>query len=219
MGKIVHFKECDSAEVALYPDEEWQCEPRYWRVAGVKASGRMVLLLDSDGAAMQSKKRAPRNRTITPIKKIIDEHDSVFDLTAGNLSVGNLSVERAYDARLSSAYAAGQFPDLQRRVQNVTAIISRSSIVAFCLVVAVSTSTNAEIANAIDKASGDSSFIIAQTEGMERREDRRDNRQDAREEGGLIGKDKRDAKQEGRQEGRQEEEKEKGASEEQKQGQ
>ena len=101
----------------------------------------------------------------------------------------------------------------------MTAIISRSSIVAFCLVVSVSTSTNAEIANAIDKASGDSSFIIAQTEGtegMERRDDRRDNRQDAREEGGLIGKDKRDAKQEGRQEGRQEEEKEKGASEEQK---
>ena len=95
----------------------------------------------------------------------------------------------------------------------MTAIISRSSIVAFCLVVSVSTSTNAEIANPIDKASGDSSFIIAQTEGMERREDRRDNRQDAREEGGLIGKDKRDAKQEGRQEGRQEEEKEKGASE------
>ena len=101
----------------------------------------------------------------------------------------------------------------------MTAIISRSSIVAFCLVVSVSTLTNAEIANAIDKASGDSSFIIAQTEGtegtegMERREDRRDNRQDAREEGGLIGKDKRDAKQEGRQEGRQEEEKEKGASE------
>ena len=91
----------------------------------------------------------------------------------------------------------------------MTAIISRSSIVAFCLVVSVSTSTNAEIANARDKASGDSSFIIAQTEGMERRDDRRDNRQDAREEGGLIGKDKRDAKQEGRQE----EEKEKGASE------
>ena len=95
----------------------------------------------------------------------------------------------------------------------MTAIISRSSIVAFCLVVSVSTWTNAGIANAIDKALGDSSFNIAQTEGMERREDRRDNRQDAREEGGLIGKDKRDAKQEGRQEGRQEEEKEKGASE------
>ena len=124
-----------------------------------------------------------------------------FGRTSVILTAGNLSVERAYDARLSSAYAAGQFPDLQRRVQNVTAIISRSSIVAFCLVVSVSTSTNAEIANAIDKASGDSSFIIAQTEGMERREDRRDNRQDAREEGGLIGKDKRDAKQEGRQEG------------------
>ena len=68
----------------------------------------------------------------------------------------------------------------------MTAIISRSSIVAFGLVVSVSTSTNAEIADAIDKASGDSSFIIAQTEGMERREDRQDNRQDAREEGGSL---------------------------------
>ena len=101
----------------------------------------------------------------------------------------------------------------------MTAIISRSSIVAFCLVVSVSTSTNAEIANPIDKASGDSSFIIAQTEGMERREDRRDNRQDAREEGGLIGKDKRDAKQEGRQEGRQERGKRKKGASEQTQGQ
>lgn len=54
-------------------------------------------------------------------------------------------------------------------------------------------------------------LILAETEGMERREERRDdrqgdrqdrqdNRRDCRDEGGVVGKDKRDCKQEGRQE-------------------
>jgi hypothetical protein len=59
----------------------------------------------------------------------------------------------------------------------------------------------------------DASIIVAQTEGMERRQDRRedrrddrqdrrDDRQDCRQEEGLVGKDKRDCKQEERQERR-----------------
>ena len=82
---------------------------------------------------------------------------------------------------------------------NVTAaFISRSSIVAFCLVVGVSVSTSVETVKVMDVASSDGSFIIAQTQGMERRGERRDTRQDCRQEGGLVGKDKRDCKQEGR---------------------
>ena len=89
----------------------------------------------------------------------------------------------------------------------MTALISRLSIIAFCLVVSASTSTNAETASAIDKASGDSSFIasddgsfvIAQTSGMERRQGRRANRQECRHKEGVVGKDKRNCKQEGRQ--------------------
>ena len=78
------------------------------------------------------------------------------------------------------------------------AFISRSSIVAFCLVVGVSVSTSVETVKVMDVASSDGSFIIAQTQGMERRGERRDTRQDCRQEGGLVGKDKRDCKQEGR---------------------
>jgi hypothetical protein len=97
--------------------------------------------------------------------------------------------------------------DIPRKDQDVTALISRLSIIAFCLVVSASTSTNAETASAIDKASGDSSFIalgdssfiIAQTSGMERRQGRRANRQECRHKEGIVGKDKRECKQEGRQ--------------------
>ena len=72
--------------------------------------------------------------------------------------------------------------------------ISKSSIIAFCLVVGVSISTSAETVKVLNQASTDGSFIIAQTQGMERRGER----QDCRQEGGLVGKDKRDCKQEGR---------------------
>lgn len=50
-----------------------------------------------------------------------------------------------------------------------------------------------------DKASTDGSFIIAQTNGMNRRQDRRDTRQDCRQQEGAVGADKRNCKQEGRQ--------------------
>jgi hypothetical protein len=75
-----------------------------------------------------------------------------------------------------------------------TPFIPRSSIVAFCLIIGVSISTSVTTVKVMDQASTDGSFIIAQTNGQ----DRRANRQDCRQEGGLVGKDKRDCKQEGR---------------------
>src|SRR3954464_12413911 len=78
-----------------------------------------------------------------------------------------------------------------RRDQIVTvAFIPTSSIIAFCLVTGVSISTNAET-KMNDRASSDSSYIIAQTNGQ----DRRDTRQDCRQAEGAVGKDKRDCKQ------------------------
>jgi SepF-like predicted cell division protein (DUF552 family) len=78
--------------------------------------------------------------------------------------------------------------------RHVTALISKSSFLAFCLVVAASVSTNSEIVQVVDQ-SKDGSFVVAQTSGMERRQGRRDARQDCRQAEGLIGKDKRDCKQ------------------------
>lgn len=58
--------------------------------------------------------------------------------------------------------------------------------------------TNATTVKAIDTVIHDGSFTLAQTNGMDRRQDRRDTRQDCRSEGGLVGADKRNCKQEGR---------------------
>ena len=71
------------------------------------------------------------------------------------------------------------------------AFIPTSSVIAFCLVVGVSISTNADTIKVMDQASADSSLIIAQTNGQ----DRRDTRQDCRQAEGAVGKDKRDCKQ------------------------
>ena len=71
------------------------------------------------------------------------------------------------------------------------AFISRASII-FGLVVGMPLSTNAD---AMDKASTDGSFTIAQTRGQ----DRRDDRQDCRQQEGVAGADKRNCKQQGRQ--------------------
>ena len=71
-------------------------------------------------------------------------------------------------------------------------------IVVFCLVALISATANAEPLRTREQASGASSFIFVQTNGMERRGERRDTRQDCRHKGGLAGKDKRDCKQEGR---------------------
>ena len=50
-----------------------------------------------------------------------------------------------------------------------------------------------------DKASTDGSLTIAQTNGMNRRQDRRDSRQDCRQQEGAVGMDKRSCKQDRRQ--------------------
>jgi hypothetical protein len=74
-------------------------------------------------------------------------------------------------------------------------MIIRSSMIIFGMVVGMSISTNAETVNVMDKASTDGSFIIAQTNGQERR----DTRQDCRQANGAVGADKRGCKQTGRQ--------------------
>ena len=74
-------------------------------------------------------------------------------------------------------------------------MIIRSSLIIFGMVVGMSISTNAETVKVMDEASTDGSFIIAQTNGQ----DRRSNRQDCRQQNGAVGADKRHCKQQGRQ--------------------
>ena len=75
----------------------------------------------------------------------------------------------------------------------MTSFIPKSSIIAFCMVVGVSISTSSETVRVMEQASTDGSFIIAQTNGQERR----DTKQDCRQAEGAVGKDKRDCKQGG----------------------
>ena len=86
------------------------------------------------------------------------------------------------------------------------AFVSKASIIIFSLVVGVPILTNAETVKVnaetikvMDEASIDGSFIVAQTNGMNRRQDRRGDRQDCRQQEGAVGADKRNCKQEGRQ--------------------
>jgi hypothetical protein len=74
-------------------------------------------------------------------------------------------------------------------------MIIRSSMIIFGMVIGMSIATNAETVKVMDKASTDSSFTIAQTNGQ----GRRDTRQDCRQENGAVGADKRNCKQKGRQ--------------------
>jgi hypothetical protein len=78
-------------------------------------------------------------------------------------------------------------------------MVIRSSMIIFGVVVGISISTNAETVKVTDEAATDGSFTLAQTNGMERRQDRRDTRQDCRQQNGVVGADKRDCKQQGRQ--------------------
>ena len=78
-------------------------------------------------------------------------------------------------------------------------MIIRSSMIMFSMVVGMSISTNAQAVKVTDHASADGSFIVAQTNGMDRRQDRRDTRQDCRQGNGAVGADKRNCKQQGRQ--------------------
>jgi hypothetical protein len=81
----------------------------------------------------------------------------------------------------------------------VTPSFISGSIIVFSLVVGVPIATNAEPVKVMDELSTDGSFIIAQTNGMDRRQDRRGGRQDCRQQAGVVGADKRNCKQEGRQ--------------------
>jgi hypothetical protein len=81
----------------------------------------------------------------------------------------------------------------------VTPAFISGSIIIFSLVVGTPISTNAESVKVMDEASTDGSFTIAQTNGMDRRQDRRGGRQDCRQQAGVVGADKRNCKQEGRQ--------------------
>ena len=74
-------------------------------------------------------------------------------------------------------------------------MIIRSSMIILGLVVGMSISTNAETVKVMDEASTGGSFIIAQTNGQERR----DTRQNCRHANGAVGADKRHCKQTGRQ--------------------
>ena len=77
--------------------------------------------------------------------------------------------------------------------------IVRSSMIIFSMVIGMSISTNAETVKVKDEASTDRSFTIAQTNGMNWRQDRRGGRQDCRQLEGAVGAGKRNCKQEGRQ--------------------
>ena len=79
--------------------------------------------------------------------------------------------------------------------------VSQSFIAVFMfgMVAGMSISTKAETGKIMDEASTGRSFILAQTNGMERRQDRRGTRQDCRQENGAVGSDKRHCKQQGRQ--------------------
>ena len=80
--------------------------------------------------------------------------------------------------------------------------VSRSFMIVFAaMVVGVPVSTNAETVKAnaetvkaMDAASTDGSFIVAQTNGQ----DRRGSRQDCRQQEGAVGADKRNCKQQAR---------------------
>jgi hypothetical protein len=73
------------------------------------------------------------------------------------------------------------------------------AVIILSLVVGMPIPTNAEPVKVVDETSIDGSFIIAQTNGMDRRQDRRGGRQDCRQQAGVVGADKRNCKQEGRQ--------------------
>jgi hypothetical protein len=89
--------------------------------------------------------------------------------------------------------------DMTPKFPTRSLMIIRSSVIIFGMVAGMSISTNAETVRMMDEASTDGSFIIAQTNGMERRGERRDTRQDCRGQNGVVGADKRNCKQNARQ--------------------
>ena len=71
----------------------------------------------------------------------------------------------------------------------------------FGMVAGMSIPTNAETGKVMDGASTEAPLVLAQTTGMERRQERRETRQNCRQANGLVGADKRHCKQNARQQG------------------
>ena len=71
----------------------------------------------------------------------------------------------------------------------------------FGMVAGMSIPTNAETVKVMDEASTEAPLVLAQTAGMERRQERRETRQNCRQANGLVGADKRHCKQNARQQG------------------
>jgi hypothetical protein len=70
----------------------------------------------------------------------------------------------------------------------------------FGMVAGMSIPTSAETVKVMDEASStEAPLVLAQTAGMERRQDRRETRQNCRQANGLVGADKRHCKQNARQ--------------------
>jgi hypothetical protein len=74
-----------------------------------------------------------------------------------------------------------------------------SAIIICGLTVGTLIPAKGETVKLMNEASTESSLVLAQTNGMERRQDRRDTRQDCRQDNGAVGQDKRNCKQQGRQ--------------------
>jgi len=89
-------------------------------------------------------------------------------------------------------------PNFTREEKHMTPkiiTIIGSSMLVFGMVVGTPILTKAEDV----KVTNDGSFVLAQTNGMDRRQDRRDTRQNCRQANGLVGQDKLHCKQLGRQ--------------------
>jgi hypothetical protein len=75
-------------------------------------------------------------------------------------------------------------------------------ISTICAATLLATAANASFPNMTQNIGAhDGVYILAQTNGQERRDERQDGRQDCRQDEGVAGKDKRDCKQDERQDG------------------
>jgi hypothetical protein len=77
-------------------------------------------------------------------------------------------------------------------------MVAGASVLIFGMVTGTAVSTNAAALQVRDAASTEGLLVLAQTPGMERREERRATRQNCRQQNGLIGAAKRACKQNAR---------------------
>jgi hypothetical protein len=80
-----------------------------------------------------------------------------------------------------------------------TIMVIVSSVLMFGMVAGTSVSTSAGTLQVREAASAEGLRVLAQTPGMERRQERRATRQDCRQQNGLVGAAKRHCKQGARQ--------------------